>query len=62
MAQRLRALVALPEDMGSISSTYMVTQNHLELQIKISGALFWPPQVLHAHDEQPYMQAKHSSG
>ena len=39
MAQRLRALVALPEDMGSISSTYMVTQNHLELQIKISGAL-----------------------
>lgn len=29
MARRLRALVALAEDLGSVSSTYMVTPNRL---------------------------------
>lgn len=31
MAQRLRVLVALTEDLGSFPSTYMATHNHLEL-------------------------------
>jgi hypothetical protein len=29
IAQQLRALVALPEDQGSISSTYMTAHNYL---------------------------------
>jgi hypothetical protein len=36
MAQRLRALAALPEVLSSIPSNYMVAHNHLG-----SDALFW---------------------
>ena len=34
MAQWLSALVALPEDPGSIPSTHMVTYNYLQLQFQ----------------------------
>ncbi|EGW04989.1 hypothetical protein I79_003494 [Cricetulus griseus] len=32
MAQQLRALVALPEDLGSSPSTHMAAYSHLQLQ------------------------------
>jgi hypothetical protein len=40
MAQRLRALAALPEDLGSIPNTHMAAHNSLEL-------LFQETQYLH---------------
>jgi hypothetical protein len=33
MAQWLSTLIALPEELGSIPSTYIVGHNHLKLQI-----------------------------
>lgn len=39
MAQQLRALVALPEDQGSIPSTYVTAHNCLRLQFQTSSGL-----------------------
>ena len=53
MAQQSKALAALPEDLGSVTSTYMGAHN-------LSNALFWPLWALHTCDTQTYMQAKQS--
>lgn len=42
VAQRLRDLAV---DLGSVPSTHMAAHNSLS---KGSGALFWPPQEMHA--------------
>jgi hypothetical protein len=47
MAQRLRALIALPEDLSSIPSNHMVAHNHLLSDLVPSSGL------------EPYMQAEH---
>jgi hypothetical protein len=62
MAQCLRALAALPEDLGSIPSTHMAAHNCLQLQSWESNAFFWPPgapdkQMVHI----TYTLAKHSN-
>jgi hypothetical protein len=41
MAQRLRALTALPEVLSSIPSNHMVAHNHGSDGITGSDALFW---------------------
>jgi hypothetical protein len=43
MAQWLRALAALPEDLGWIPSTHMVATTICSSSSRGSDALFWPP-------------------
>jgi hypothetical protein len=40
MAQWLRALAALPEDLGSVPRTHVADHNHLELQLQSTKCLF----------------------
>jgi hypothetical protein len=40
VAQWLRALATLPEDLGLILSTHVAAQNHIELQFQESNTLF----------------------
>lgn len=40
--QLLRALASLGEDLGLVSSTYMIAQNHLQLQFQGTWSL-WAP-------------------
>ena len=47
MAQQLRALVALAESWGSVSSTLLTTHNCLFQAV--TPFLFWPPQVPGMH-------------
>jgi hypothetical protein len=55
-AQQLRALAALPEDLGSFPSTYMAAQKtHVIPVLKDPTTLFWPSWGLGTHtacDEQ----------
>ena len=46
MAQQLRALIALAEDLGSVPNTYMVVRDCLELEFQGSNAIFWTPWAL----------------
>jgi hypothetical protein len=49
MAQLLRALVTLPQDLGSVLSIHTAAHNYLELQSQESTCLFWPAQTLYTH-------------
>lgn len=55
MAQSLRALAALPEDLGSIPTTYTVAYNS-NSSLEGSKAFFWTMSALHTWDA---LQAKH---
>lgn len=47
MAQGLKALVVLEEDLGSIPGTHVTANNHLQHQSRRDlNALVWPPRVL----------------
>ena len=39
VAQRLRALAALPEDLGSVPSTHMVAPDHLQQDLMPSSGM-----------------------
>lgn len=43
IAQRLRLLATLAEDLGFVPSTHMASHNHL--QLGGSNDLFWPPRA-----------------
>jgi hypothetical protein len=47
MAQLLRALAALAEDLGSFPCTHKVAHNHAEPGDRRSSALFWLPCTQH---------------
>lgn len=47
IAQRLKALVVLPEELGLIPRTYMMAYN--QLQLHFQG--IWPPQVPGTHKD-----------
>jgi hypothetical protein len=49
MGEWLSTLAALLEDVGSISNTYTVAHNHLELQSQCTRHPVWPPQDLYTH-------------
>jgi hypothetical protein len=53
MAQQLRALPGLPEDLGSILSAQGTANNHINSSSWRSKAAFWPLWLLHAHWERP---------
>jgi hypothetical protein len=58
MPQKLRALAALAEDLGSVPSTHMAVHIYLKLQfqgIQSSSGLHW-----HQTCIQTYKQAKYS--
>ena len=42
MAQQLRELAKLPEDLSSIHRIHMAAHNHLQLKSRRADALFWP--------------------
>lgn len=54
IAQKLKALVVLPEEQGLIPRTYMMAYNWLQLQFQ--G--IWPPQVAGTHKDTS--RQKHS--
>jgi len=59
MAQWLRALAGLTENLESIPTTHMAAYNPLYLQFQGEIRLFWPFWVLHINGTQTYMLAKH---
>ena len=59
MAQQLRALAALLEDLSSIPSTHMVTHSHLNSCSKALDAFSRLPQAPHIHNAQTLVQTKH---
>ena len=59
MAQQLRVLAALAEDLGSISITSMEFTIFCMSCFKECNALFWPLWALRTHGAQICMQANH---
>ena len=60
MAQQLKALVALAEDLGLVPSTYMIVHVIHKLEFWKSGALFRIPQAPGMHMVYVlHIQAKH---
>lgn len=57
MAQKLRALVILTEDLGLVPSTHREANNSV---LKESNALFWPLRATGMHTVHIHMQAKQS--
>lgn len=56
---RLRTFAALPKDQDSVLSTYMVTHNHPQLQLKEILCLFLNSVgTRHTFSSWTYMQAK----
>lgn len=53
MAERLRALAAVKEDVGLIPSTHLEAHN---CRPRGSNTLFWPPGALHTSDAQTNME------
>jgi hypothetical protein len=49
MAQQLRALPALAEDLGSIPATHRAAHNCLQLQFQGTNTPFWPLRAWHKH-------------
>ena len=43
MAAQLRALAALPEDLGLIPNTHMAAHNYYNSSFRGCAAFFWPP-------------------
>lgn len=60
MAQQLRGLAALAEDLGSSLSTYLVLTAICSSSPRRTDAQVWPLMILHTNDVQAYMQAKPS--
>jgi hypothetical protein len=54
MAQQLRVLAALTEDLGLLPSTYMASV--CNFTSRGSYALFWPAGLLHPFGAHPYNQ------
>lgn len=58
LAQSIRAIADLSEDLGIIPSTHKVPHNTLLLQFL--EILLWPPDTMHTCDSQTYNQVKNS--
>lgn len=58
MAQRLKALVAFPEDLGLILSTNKETHNHLTSK-DLMASLVLGNESSHTHDGHKYTQDNH---
>ena len=60
MAQLLRALAALAEDRGSVSSAYMVAHNCLPFHFQgLQHPFLTSMDTNNTHGTHTYMQAKH---
>lgn len=61
MAQKFRVLAVLLNDLDSVPSAQMATQNHLQSQFReVRCPLRTPTGTRHACGAYTYMQAKHS--
>jgi hypothetical protein len=58
MAQWLRTPVAIAEDLGSITRTYMVDHGIFNFCFRGSVTSYWPPWALHSHGSRIYMPGK----
>lgn len=56
MAQRLRALADLAEDLALVLSAYVEAQTIYDSSFRRFTALFWPMVTRHTHKAHTYMQ------